>query len=78
MASIIGAATTPPTQEAMFLMKLFRATPAEERLGINSVNIVVDMLKINIDPTPKKKLATIYTQAKSDDIIVYSFAWNSP
>lgn len=60
---MMGAATTPPTQEAIFRIKLFRATPVEERLGINSVSIVVAMLKINIDPKPKKKLATICNKA---------------
>lgn len=59
MASIIGAVTKEPTQEKIFLMKLFSATPEEAFLGMNSVNIVVAMLKISIDPMPKKKFAII-------------------
>jgi hypothetical protein len=56
---IIGAVTRDPTQEKMFRTKLFRATPSEDFLGMNSVSIVVTMLKMSIDPTPKKKLAII-------------------
>ena len=56
---MIGAVTKEPTQEKMFRMKLFSATPEEAFLGINSVNIVVAMLKISMDPIPKKKFAII-------------------
>lgn len=59
MASIIGAVTKDPTHEKMFRMKLFSATPADAFFGINSVNIVVAIPKIIMDPTPKKKLAII-------------------
>lgn len=38
--AMIGAATTPPTQEKMFLMKLLTATPEDDFLGMNSVNIL--------------------------------------
>ena len=59
MASIIGAVTNDPTHEKMFLIKLFNATPADDFFGMNSVSMVVTMLKINMDPTPKNTLATI-------------------
>lgn len=55
IAFIIGAATTEPIQEKMLRMKLFSATPADALFGMNSVSIVVAMLKISIDPMPKKK-----------------------
>lgn len=55
IALIIGAATKDPIQENMLRMKLFNATPADAFFGMNSVNIVVAMLKISIDPMPKKK-----------------------
>lgn len=57
MAWIIGAATTPPTHEKIFRRKLFTAMPVEALRGMNSVSIVVAMLKINMLPTPKKKFA---------------------
>lgn len=59
MASMIGAVTNDPTHEKMFRTKLFKATPADDFFGMNSVSMVVTMLKINIDPTPKNTLATI-------------------
>ena len=59
IASMIGAVTRDPTHEKMFRIKLFKATPADAFLGMNSVNIVVAILKISIDPIPKKKLAII-------------------
>ena len=59
MAWMIGAATTPPTQEKMLRMKLLTATPDEDRFGMNSVSIVVATLKMIIDPRPKKKFAII-------------------
>jgi hypothetical protein len=60
MAAMIGAATTPPTQEKMFLTKLLTAMPVDACLGINSVSMVVDMAKMIIEPMPKKKFAIIY------------------
>ena len=60
MASMIGAVTKDPTHEKMFRIKLFSATPADAFCGINSVNIVVAMPNIIMEPTPKKKLAIIY------------------
>jgi hypothetical protein len=62
IATIIGAVTRDPTQEKIFRIKLFSATPEEDFLGINSVSIVVAMLKISIEPMPKKKFAIICTQ----------------
>lgn len=59
MALMIGAVTNEPTQEKMFRIKLFSATPSEDFLGMNSVNIVVTMLKMSMDPMPKKKFAII-------------------
>lgn len=59
IASIIGAVTNDPIQEKMLRMKLFSATPADVFFGMNSVNIVVAMLKISIDPMPKTKFPTI-------------------
>jgi hypothetical protein len=56
---MMGAVTTDPTQEKMFRMKLLSATPSEDFLGMNSVNMVVTILKINIEPIPKKKFAII-------------------
>lgn len=56
---MIGEATIAPTQEKMLRTKLLSATPADDFLGMNSVNMVVAMPKISIDPIPKKKLATI-------------------
>ncbi len=52
IADMIGAPTTAPTQERMFRQKLFKATPDDDLRGMNSVNIVVDMANISIDPTP--------------------------
>jgi hypothetical protein len=60
IASMSGCATTPPTQEKIFLTKLFTATPEEARLGMNSVSMVVAMAKMSMLPTPKKKLAINY------------------
>lgn len=59
MPLMIGAVTRDPTHEKIFRMKLFRATPSEDFFGMNSVSMVVTMLKMSIDPMPKKKLATI-------------------
>ena len=56
---MMGAVTREPTQENMFRMKLLRATPSEDFLGMNSVNMVVTILKMSIDPIPKKKFAII-------------------
>lgn len=41
------------------LHTLFSATPFDAFFGMNSVSIVVAMLKIIMLPTPKKKFATI-------------------
>lgn len=60
MASIKGAATTPPTHEKMFRIKLLTAIPVEARFGMNSVSMVVAMAKMSMDPTPKKKFATAW------------------
>lgn len=60
MALMIGAVTKEPIHEKMFRIKLFNATPADAFFGMNSVNIVVAMLKISMDPIPKKKFAIIY------------------
>jgi hypothetical protein len=60
MPLMIGAVTTEPTQEKMFRMKLLRATPSEDFFGMNSVSMVVTILKMSIEPIPKKKLAIIY------------------
>lgn len=57
--SIIGAVTRDPTQEKMFRMKLFRATPSEDFFGMNSVSIVTTILKMSMEPIPKKKFAII-------------------
>lgn len=59
IAWIRGDATTEPTQERMLRTKLFRATPADDFLGMNSVSMVVAIPKMSIEPTPKKKLANI-------------------
>lgn len=56
---IIGAVTKDPTHEKIFRTKLFSATPDDDFFGINSVSIVVAMLKMSIEPAPKKKLAII-------------------
>jgi hypothetical protein len=61
MALMRGAAIMPPTQENIFLTKLLTAMPVDALRGINSVNIVVAMANIIIDPTPKKKRAMSYT-----------------
>jgi hypothetical protein len=55
-----GAARIPPAQEKMFLTKLLTAIPVDAFRGINSVNIVVDMAKTIIEPTPKKKSEISY------------------
>lgn len=60
MAPIIGAATIPPTQEKMFLIKLLTATPEDDLRGMNSVSIVVAIENISIDPHPKKNDAIAY------------------
>ena len=60
IAPMIGAVTTEPTQEKMFRMKLLRATPSEDFFGMNSVSMVVTILKMSMEPIPKKKLAIIY------------------
>ena len=57
MARMSGAAMIPPTQENMFRTKLLTAIPVDALRGINSVNIVVAIANIIIDPTPKKKRA---------------------
>jgi len=57
IVSSSGCATTPPTQEKIFLTKLFTATPEDAFLGMNSVSMVVTMAKMSMLPTPKKKLA---------------------
>ncbi len=57
MAFNNGCATTPPTHEKMFRTKLLTATPEEAFFGMNSVSMVVDMLKMSMLPRPKKKLA---------------------
>lgn len=59
---MMGAVTREPTQENMFRMKLLRATPSEDFLGMNSVNMVVTILKMSIDPIPKKKFAIIWRE----------------
>ena len=62
----IGAVAREPTQEKMFRMKLFSATPSEDFLGMNSVSMVVTTLKMSTEPMPKKKLAIIYNNKVSD------------
>jgi hypothetical protein len=57
IAWIKGAATIAPTQLNMLRKKLFTAIPVLAFRGINSVNIVVAMANINIDPIPKKNRA---------------------
>ena len=57
MASMSGCATIAPVQEKIFRTKLLAATPADALLGINSVNIVVAIEKMSIEPMPKKKFA---------------------
>lgn len=59
MASIAGAVRTPAAQENKFRTKLFTATPAEDFWGMNSVSMVVAMLKMSMEPTPKMKHAII-------------------
>jgi hypothetical protein len=59
MAVMTGAVTKDPTHEKMFRTKLLSATPDDDFFGMNSVSIVVAMLKISIEPMPKKKLAII-------------------
>jgi hypothetical protein len=60
MALMRGAVIREPTQEKIFRTKLFRATPIDDFLGMNSVSMVVTMLKMIMEPIPKKKLAMIY------------------
>jgi len=57
IALMSGAAIIAPTHENIFRTKLFTAIPVEAFRGINSVNIVVAMAKMIIEPTPKKKRA---------------------
>lgn len=52
MALMIGTATMAPTQEKMFRTKLLTATPLDDFLGMNSVNIVVAIANMSIEPTP--------------------------
>ena len=52
IAAISGAPTIPPIHDKMFRHRLFKATPDEDLLGMNSVSIVVAMANISIDPTP--------------------------
>jgi hypothetical protein len=52
IAAMIGAPTMAPTQERIFRQKLFKATPDDDFRGMNSVNMVVDMANISIDPSP--------------------------
>lgn len=59
MALINGAATILPTHEKIFLIKLLTATPDDDFCGINSVSIVVTIVKMSKDPTPNKKLPII-------------------
>src|ERR1700709_1674230 len=66
----IGDVTMMPTQEKMFRMKLFSATPDEDRLGMNSVSMVVTMPKMSMEPMPKKKFAIIWRY-----YISVSFMW---
>lgn len=61
----MGDVITVPTQEKMFRMKLFKATPADDFRGKNSVSIVVTSPKINMDPIPKQKLAIICRRSQS-------------
>lgn len=55
-----GAATILATHEKMFLTKLLTATPEDDFAGINSVNIVVTIVKMRREPTPKRKLPIIW------------------
>ena len=57
---MMGAVTTHPMQEKIFRTKLFRATPSDDFFGMNSVSIVVTILKMSMEPMPKKKFAIIY------------------
>lgn len=52
MDKISGAPTMPPVQLKMLRMKLLRATPEEDRWGMNSVNIVVAIAKMSMEPMP--------------------------
>ena len=52
MASISGAPTIPPAHEKQFRIRLFKATPELDFLGMNSVNMVVTMAKISMEPIP--------------------------
>jgi hypothetical protein len=61
IALINGWATTPPTQEKIFLTKLLIATPELFCLGMNSVNMVVESPNTIMEPKPKKKFATMGT-----------------
>lgn len=61
IATMRGSVTIVPTQEKIFLTKLFNAIPCEDFPGMNSVSIVVTSPNISMLPTPKKKLATMGT-----------------
>jgi len=50
MTVIKGSATIVPTQEKMFLTKLFNAIPCDAFRGMNSVSIVVISAKISMLP----------------------------
>ena len=52
MTAISGAPTMAPMHDKMFRHRLFSATPEDDRRGMNSVNIVVDIAKMSIDPNP--------------------------
>jgi len=52
IAAMRGAPTMAPTHDRMFRHRLFKATPEEERRGMNSVSIVVDMAKMIMEPRP--------------------------
>lgn len=50
--AMMGAPTIAPMQLKMLRTRLFKATPDEDRFGINSVSIVVAIANINMLPTP--------------------------
>lgn len=52
MAAIQGAPTIAAAHEKILRQRLFSAMPPLERRGMNSVNIVVVIAKINILPMP--------------------------
>lgn len=65
IALMMGDVTTPPTQEKILRTKLLTATPEADRLGMNSVSMVVAMLKMSMEPIPKKKPAIIWQRQSS-------------